>query len=367
MKILMWLPAGFMPAIGGLESFTETLAKELIAAGHQVSVFAFEHYPSFLPYELVHGIEIFRFPSIQLLQGKEQLQTYKTLSNAMKQLSPDILHLQFTASANLMFFFLLLKTLKMPLVVTTHGLFDDLSKHLYQRVAERANHIICVSKYLLDESHQYLVNTRAKLSFIYNGIRITDSLFSLISFKPPRLLCLGRFTAEKGYDLAIKAYAMILKNHPQTQLTLVGAGVEKDNLQTLARHCGVADNVSFLPPLNSEQCLRIINESSIVLIPSRYESFGLVAIEAGMLGRPVIASDVGGLPEIIKSGETGVLVQKENINDLHASIDDLLTHPHRALQMGKTAYAHIRKHFSAQCMLAEYEKIYETVRLDGNA
>jgi glycosyltransferase involved in cell wall biosynthesis len=357
LRILIWLPGGFWPAIGGIESFTATLALDLKAKGHHVFVFAFEANSDYLPYEQCDGIELYRFSSVSVASAREQLLICKKIHSLLKTISPHVLHLQYTASTNLIYYFLLSKHVTMPMMMTTHGLLCTENASFYKQLVDKASRVVCVSHYL---SHESLVIAPAikKTSCIHNAIPLNNECFTPPIFNPPKFLCLGRLTFEKGYDLALQAFEKLIKDYPNSELIIAGDGVERTNLIELAAKLGLSSHVRFTGSLNKEQCIEVLKEASIVLIPSHYESFGLVALEAGLFGRPVIASQVGGLPEIINV-RTGLLIDANCSEALYQSMRYLCADPERAVQMGKAAYQHIREKFLSNKMTSSYEALYD--------
>ncbi len=98
-------------------------------------------------------------------------------------------------------------------------------------------------------------------------------------------------------------------------------------------------------------------------MPSRFEPFGLVALQAAQMGRPVIASRVGGLPEVVVDGETGLLVDPENVPLLAQAIESLLAQPDRSVEMGAQARAHAERNFSWDRFVGHYEMLYKRLTL----
>src|SRR2546426_745688 len=121
-----------------------------------------------------------------------------------------------------------------------------------------------------------------------------------------RLLCVGRLIPIKGHIVLLRAFAAAKKEIPALELDIAGRGPLEPALRALARELGVADSVRFLgyvAPIQSA-----IERSAIVVVPSMGEGFGMVALEAMERARPVIAAEIGGLGELVRDGETGVLV-----------------------------------------------------------
>ena len=122
----------------------------------------------------------------------------------------------------------------------------------------------------------------------------------------PRLLCVGRLIPLKGHIVLLRAFAAARQELPELELEIAGQGPLAPALKALAAELGVADAVHFLGQVTPIQAA--IERASAVVVPSMGEGFGMVALEAMERARPVIAARIGGLGELVRDGETGVLV-----------------------------------------------------------
>jgi glycosyltransferase involved in cell wall biosynthesis len=134
----------------------------------------------------------------------------------------------------------------------------------------------------------------------------------------PRLLCVGRLIPIKGHIVLLRAFAAAKKEVPGLELDIAGRGPLEPALRALTRELGIADSVRFLgyvAPIQSA-----IERSAIVVVPSMGEGFGMVALEAMERARPVIAAEIGGLGELVRDGETGLLVTPGEAEPLREAI-----------------------------------------------
>jgi glycogen(starch) synthase len=186
-----------------------------------------------------------------------------------------------------------------------------------------------------------------------------------ISFDPPRILCLGRLVPEKGFDLALAAFSVICHRFPGARLVLAGDGREWDNLKQRATELGLALSVEFVGGVPPDKVTDLIAEATLVLIPSRLEGFGLVALEAGSMARPVVATRVGGLPEVIVHEETGLLTESENSEALAGAIELLLEQPEKAERMGRAARERAQREFGWERYVDVYDGLYRKLIMDA--
>ncbi len=163
-----------------------------------------------------------------------------------------------------------------------------------------------------------------------------------------RLLCVGRLVPVKGIDTLLRAFATALREQPDLTLDIAGDGPLRGELESLAASLGLGDEVCFLGRV--EGVTAEMERAAAVIVPSLGEGFGMVALEAAERGRPVIASAVGGLPEIVDDGRTGVLVPRADPSALAAAIVDLVRDPTRAAALGRAARERALGEFSlARC------------------
>src|SRR5712692_912105 len=149
----------------------------------------------------------------------------------------------------------------------------------------------------------------------------------------PRLLCVGRLIPIKGHIVLLRAFAEAKKTVPGLRLDVAGRGPLEPALRALARELGVKDSVRFLGYVAPIQ--DAIEEAAIVVVPSMGEGFGMAALEAMERARPVIAAAIGGLGELVRHGETGLLVAPGEAEPLRAAIVELAGDLERAARMGE--------------------------------
>jgi glycogen(starch) synthase len=167
---------------------------------------------------------------------------------------------------------------------------------------------------------------------------------------------------EKGFDLAVRAFASVVACFPNARLTIAGDGPARVELEELARELRLNSTVDFLGWVEPERIPELMSQSTIVVMPSRWqEPFGLVALQGSQMERPVVASRVGGLPEVVADGETGLLVKNEDVDGLATAIIHLIENPRIAQQMGKAGRERAQRLYSIEAHVAAYEKLYRQI------
>lgn len=157
--------------------------------------------------------------------------------------------------------------------------------------------------------------------------------------------------------MLLGAFAQLTARDGWLRLVLAGDGPEAPELRHLADTLGVAPQVDFLGALDRAQLAEVIDRATVVAIPSRREGFPLVALEAAQRARPVVATTVGGLPEIVVDGRTGLLVVPDDVDALARALGDLLGDRDRAAEMGGAAREVAAVDFSFEACVDGYERV----------
>jgi len=175
-----------------------------------------------------------------------------------------------------------------------------------------------------------------------------------IPSKCTTLLGVGHLGLIKGHDISIRALPAILKEYPDAHLFLAGTGPIEDQLriQRLIEELGLADRVHLLGPIDNPEAW--MAASDVFVQPPRDEAFGLVFAEASSASCAIVATDVGGIPEIVKHGDTGILVPSEDVGALSSSVIRLLNDPGLRTRMGASARSRALTHFSTDAMASAY-------------
>lgn len=167
----------------------------------------------------------------------------------------------------------------------------------------------------------------------------------------------ARLVASKGLDVLIRAFASV--DLPDARLRIAGDGPEEGALRRLCRELGVADRVEFLGRL--PQALELFQQADVVVVPSRDDAFPLVVLEAFACGRCVIASAVGGIPEAVRDGETGLLVRPGDPQDLAGALSEAYQSPELRARLGAAARAAYEAEFTADRMGERTCEVYQEV------
>src|SRR5262249_115107 len=138
------------------------------------------------------------------------------------------------------------------------------------------------------------------------------------------LLCIAMHNEKKGLDVLLRAFSLLQNTAPSLKLLLVGDGPLRGDLERLALSLGLTDRVQFLGLRGRDEVARLLHEWEVFVLASRCEPLGMGVIGAVACKKPVIATTVGGIPEIIENGKTGLLIEPDNPEALAAALTNVL-------------------------------------------
>ena len=228
-------------------------------------------------------------------------------------------------------------------------------------IASQTDHAYGVSK-AVAELYQHLGLTKTEMPFIHHGVTIpapdahNKNLFKKGS---PQLAIIGRLETFKGHAFLFAAMQEIIKIFPTIKLVIVGTGSEMNNLKALGTKLGIDNNLCFTgfhPDPYS-----YVFYSDLIIVPSLFEPFGLVYIEAFAAGKTVIAFDTAAGNEIIENEITGILVPKLDVQKLAENIIDLLRNKDKNLKIGATAYQAYLNKFTTEKMAINTAAYYRNI------
>jgi glycogen(starch) synthase len=362
MRVLFWSEQ-FWPEIGGAQLFAARLLPALRKRGHEFLVVARRNELSLPESASFDGIPVFRIPFYApLLDGNMDnvFEMQRQVLELKRTFEPALLHIN-NFGASVFFCLGAVNADPAPLLFTLHGERYRLpveGNTLLGQTLRRADRVSVPSGSTAEYVRNLVPGFAPSVSVIYHGLEMPSLPPQPLPLSVPRLLCLGRLAAEKGFDLALQAFALIADRFPQAHLVLAGDGPERDTLEAQATALGLGRAVEFAGWLAPDDVPAVINASTFVVMPSRREALGLVALEAAVMARPVVGTRVGGLPEVVVHGQTGLLVGPGDSVALAGAMTFLLEHPEEATQMGQAARSRAMELFSSERQVAAYDALY---------
>jgi len=354
--------------IGGISTYAVSLARALKANGHEV--FVASGGGMLVPELTQSGVSHINID--MLTKSELSPKVFKAIfeiTKIAKRLHIDIVHSQTRITQVIGFF--VSKSCRVPLVTTCHGFFNkNIGRALLPAWGDR---VIAISDAVKENLINYFGVDKGKVSMIYNGIDIKRFLKDFSEDEKDRLKdrfgikrdysvigMIARFTPDKGHDTLLYALFKMLKEKPNVQLVFAGDGDKREEIEKLSQRLGLSDNVVFIKPqLSTVNVLAIMDV--FMFTPARREGLGLALLEAMASGKPVVATNVGGIASVVENNVNGFLVEPSKPELLAEPVLRLLKDKALHAKMAQAAREIVIRKFSIDGMTARTEGLYKNV------
>jgi len=368
----------FFPYIGGVETHVHEVSKRLAKAGVNVRIFTTDPTGELPKKDLVDGIEVFRFRSFT---PKRLYYFSPDLYLALRRLRDvDLIHVhgfpEFPSIAGA----LAKDKNGKPLILTPHyggytvhtigtSTWRTLTKKFYNRwpgkyLFHKHDVVVAVSQFEKEVIKETFGMEETGVKCIPNGITIEKIAPTTRKNRESRnLLYVGRLEKYKGIHFLLKGFSKI-EGLPDAQLVIVGRGPYKQDLISLAENLKISKSVKFMGYVSDQELPEIYSSSNVFVTLPQQEVFGIALVEAMAYGLPVIATNVGGIPEIVQTGKTGFLLDfPPDEEKLAETITLLLKDQEYADKMGIMARESVLSRFSWDRVVEDLLNLYNEVSL----
>jgi glycogen(starch) synthase len=370
--------------VGGIARHCEGLAKALSEQGHEVHVFTLD-FPGAPDYEELEGIKIYRTRSEV---GHPNFLTWvllfnhfieKRMADIGRRVNFDVLHVHdwLTATATINFKHFSGK----PMIFTAHSTENGRSGlHIPDSFTidglewwstYEANKIIVASGSMKGEVCGHFHLPDSKVEIVPNGINTSKydvavdrgAVRGRFGVQPHEklILCVGRLVPQKGIEYLLQAVPRVAQRRPEAKFIIVGDGWYRDHLEWVANTTGQRWRITFTGFIPDWDLVALTKSADVLVVPSIYEPFGIVALEGMVAGVPVVASQVGGLTEFIEHDRTGVLTYSRNPESIAWGIDRVLSNQGHADWLVKNARELVQKTYSWEAIAKKTSGVYEEV------
>jgi len=366
---LLIINSEYPPIGGGAGNASANLARCLAEIGHDVIVLTARF--SDLPrVEKRDGVTIHRIPALRRKQERSG-----ALEQAAFILSASLWILgrarQIRPNATLAFFgmpsgaaaWLLKKFYRIPYVVSLRGgdvpgfrpydfkTYHQLIGPFLRLIWHDASAVVANSRGLRDLALAF--DSRIEIPIVPNGVDSSRYAVEDREWSPPRILSVGRVVHQKGLDLGLRALAQL--KHLDWEWYIAGDGPQTGSLKSLARELGISERVAFLGWQSREELTKWYHQANLFLFPSRHEGMPNAVLEAMASGLPVVATRIAGNEELVVEGETGFLVQTENVDELREALRKALTHSSLREKMGAASRLRVEQNYTWQKVAEQYQ------------
>jgi glycosyltransferase involved in cell wall biosynthesis len=227
-------------------------------------------------------------------------------------------------------------------------------------IVRRASRIIAVSRFVKEESQEVLNAPAEKIEVVYNGAQRLQVLNDIRSHQDSLIFFVGHLGVRKGLPYLISALSLIFEKNLNSGAVIAGEGPLKALCQYMSRKLKISHNVLFAGAVTDEERSRLYQAADLCVFPSTYEAFPLVTLEALAAGKPVVASNVGGIPEVVHNGVNGFLVRPRDARAIADAADKILSDKVLATKMSKNARQGIEKDFNWERIAEKTLSIYRS-------
>lgn len=361
------ITSSFAPHVGGVETHVAQVADGLSDLGHAVEVWTVDRgaRPETAPSQAVHYLPAplpARSPAGVLRMLWSMPRAWAAWRRVHRRFAPDVLAVH-CFGPNGLYALALHRMFGMPLVVSSHGetLGDDggvygrsaLLRRGLRSAIRHAAAVTAPSTYVLDD-----LRLRFGLDggiVIPNGVDLSVGAAAPRAQREPLIVAVGRLGRMKGFDLLIDAFTRL--EFAAVHLEIIGDGPERESLRQQIDAAGLADRVLLTGAADAETVARRIAVASAVVVPSRSEAFGIVALEAWRGGAALVMTSRGGASDFVRDGEDAVLVDPEDTAALAEAIQSVMGDDERRRRIAAAGSRRVGE-FSWSRVARDYEDVY---------
>ena len=290
-------------------------------------------------------------------------------SRLAREFKPDIVHAHYASG----FGWWTRKIKDTPTIVSAWGAdvidfpSNSLKRSLLRSVLKGTDHITATSRMLKQATVAILPEIEGKTTVIPFGVTIPHEDIPAPPDQPLRLCFIKAHRRKYGPDILLQALALARKSNPEIVLDMAGQGEMTSHLKAMCHRLGIEKAVNFVGYIPPEEIYSFLSQHHIMVMPSvmASESFGVAVLEASACGRPVIASRIGGVPEVVRDGETGLLVPPGEVQNLTEAILALAADRERREKMGLAGRKFVSENYLWEKSLDAMIELYERVRDEG--
>lgn len=367
--------SSYHPHFGGVEEHVRQVAAELTGRGHAVEVWTVDRGER-LGTQVVDGIRVRYLPTPMPARRASNLARFAVTApvalarwvRAARKFRPDLLHVH-CFGPNGPYARVVASLVRVPWLLSSHGeTFMDandvfgrsaLMRQQLQRACETADVVTGCSAAVAEDLQEHY--GAGNVAVVPNGVRAVPSTSGTPAAQGhKRVVAVGRLVRVKGFDLLVDAVAQSTEIQ---RLHLIGDGPEREALEQQVEQLGLTDRVTLLGKRSPEEVQQLMAEADVVVMPSRREAFGIVALEAWVSGTPLVATSLGGPAGFVTDGVDGVLVDPEDTADLARAIDGVLADPSLASELAANGLESV-KGYTWERVADHYETIYRSVLAD---
>jgi len=374
MKKFLVVTPYFYPKIGGAENYAYNISKGLKKYGWEIVVVTSNHEANEYKEETLEGMKVYRLPrQFKISNTPISFKWKKQIKEIIKEEKPNVINAHTPVPFISDVTSRIAHKLKIPFVLTYHAGSMKKERSIFnlliwiyeniflKRTLDNSEKVICSSDFVKND---FLRKYFKKTTTITPGV-------DLNLFKPSKynlrneILFVGSINKSEEYkslEVLIKSILNVKSNIKDIKLIIVGSGDLVNYYKELIKKLDLRRNIIFTGNLYGNKLVKTYQSSNILILPSTKESFGMVLIEAMACKKPVIGSDIEGIPYVIDNGKDGLLVPPRNPKKLAEAIIKILKDPRLAKQMGENGYKKVKENFTLDTQINKMNEILKNLK-----
>lgn len=372
-KNILMVSHDYFPNIGGVAVYTHELSKALKKIGNKVSILTYYYsIDKKILLEYIDGIRIYRIPILKIKKIEDwqyQNRMSQFINKFQEKEKVDIIHWQTLNKDSKMMKKVNVKGIE---IYTNHlswfrMLYNNRQFEKIKSLIGNPDYIICPSNETKDMTEK--IFGKSKCQFIPNGVDNSDVTLNNkclikkrlgIDQEDKILITTNRMEPIKGMEYFIKSIPTILVNHPNVSICIVGDGSQEKKLKQWVDSQKInSKKIFFLGRKENKEVKELVAASDIYVQPSLMEGCSIAIIEAMACGKPVVACDIGGNPDIVDHNKTGILVKEKDSQAIFKAIDYLLANPEVTKFMGENGLHKVESSLNWKTIAEKVNRVYD--------
>jgi glycosyltransferase involved in cell wall biosynthesis len=334
---------------------TQKWVQYFLEKGNEILVLSKENVP-------IPGAQV--FPVLRVTSRNWLIRKFEVLRNTwafwsiVRAFDPDIVHVHYI-STNLLWYWGMKNLFVSPWGSDVRGNHSVIKTSYLRFVFRQAQVVTATSHFLAVATRRHYTDKEIHVVPFGVDCEVFRPTERINMTSAVTLGFVKHLRVKYGPEYLIRAMEVVVREYPQTRLLMAGSGPLRSSLEALTPQLGLTRKISFLGAVEHRQVPEILKNVDIFVMPSIQEEFGVAAVEAQAMEIPVVATRVGGVPEVVLDGETGILVEPGNSGQLAQAILTLIENPALRRQMGERGRRHVLANYRWEDNAALMERLYD--------
>ena len=359
-------------SVGGIETYIDMLLRYLEPAKFECSLICPDQEGTLAEKALSYDVPVHILPMVRSIKPWRDLRHYIEIKRLIRSIRPNIVHVHSSKAGVLGR--MAASSIGIPCLYTPHafaflgrtGFTYWLFVSIERFMRPRTSRLVATSLSEANRATNEVGFSEDRVPIFSDSIEVEDYLHKEIpdNPNPPQVIMVGRLINQKNPEMFVRVAHRVRQHRPDVHFKIIGSGYQeflREKVDAQIRELNFEQSLEIVPWLPRNELLDTLARTTVLAVPSRFESFGYVAAEAGMLQKPVVATNVDGLKDIIADGSSGILVDSNDDAAMAEKIVELLGNPALRKRMGQAGRKRVEEHFNITRNIRKIEAVYADV------